>query len=114
MAKKIVRLTESDLTRIIRRVIKEQSSGNKLIGQKYAFYNVKTKEKLVGAIEKIYPAKGTEAPSYSQILLVNFDTKGKMEIGFDCRKTTLYCPSLNAQLYTDAGVEEYLSTTYCK
>jgi len=125
---KIVRLTESDLTRIVRKVIKEQqttspvqtknqSTGNKLIGRQFAFNNAKTKEKLLGTVEKIYPApqSGPEAqPGYSQIMLVNFQKKGKIELSFDCKKSVFFSGALNAQVYTEAGVEDYMKSTYCK
>ena len=52
MAKKIVRLTESDLTRIIRRVIKEQNSnpGARVVGSKINFIMETSKKKMIKCV----------------------------------------------------------------
>lgn len=116
---KIVRLTESDLTRLVRRVIKEQNKNysGSIIGAKVNFIMETSKKQMLGTIEKIYnpSEKGIKSP-YSQILVVNFGGQGRHEIGFTCNTGKLSAPHLggDGKIYTDAGLEQRLSENWCK
>lgn len=114
---KIVRLTENDLTRLVRRVIKEQNTnpGAKVVGSKINFIVEKTKKSMVGTIEKIYnpSEKGVKSP-YSQILVVNFGGQGRHEIGFSCQTGKMFSTSFGGNVYTDSGLEQRLSENWCK
>jgi len=117
---KIVRLTESDLTRLVKRVIKEQKNNysGSIIGSQMNFIMETSKKKMLGKIEKIYnPSKTTNQKSpYSQILVVNFGGQGRHEIGFSCQTGKLTGVSLggDGKVYTDAGLEQRLSENWCK
>ena len=111
---KIVRLTESDLTRLVRRVIKEQQTTTNRgpVGSQINFMT-KDNTKYSGTIEKIYTPSGTEMnrTGYNQILQVNFVGKGRHEIGFKCSTKQLIGISLvggYGVLHTESGLEEGL------
>ena len=109
---KIVRLTESDLTRLVRRVIKEQqTTTNRAVGSQINFIT-KDNKKMPGKIEKIYTPSGTEMKrtGYNQILQVNFGGKGRHDIGFKCPNQLIGISLVGGDgvLYTESGLEEGL------
>ena len=82
MSKKIVRLTEADLTRLIRRVLKEQPQPGPLDGIKQCFGSEIPSNctNIINALMK----KGT--PSMMDVMLCGAGLEGKVVTFFDCIK----------------------------